>query len=144
MARIPPWQGDPPPGPYPGGKLRGIRSRPTPKGEIEGDQIKAHTQGEIQGDQEQTPPEQLLLRVVHILLECILVHAIFGKNLSKQECIPVGCILPDCCPYLPACTAPGGVPASGPGGCLLPGDVPASGLGGGGCIPACNGADPPL
>ena len=38
-------QGDPPPGPHPRGKLRGIRSRPTPKGEIEGDQIQAHTQG---------------------------------------------------------------------------------------------------
>ena len=43
--RRPPTQGDPPPGPHPGGKLRGIRSRPTPKGEIEGDQIQAHTQG---------------------------------------------------------------------------------------------------
>ena len=34
-------------------------------------------------------------------------------NLSKrstwvQECIPVGCVLPICCPYLPACTASGG------------------------------------
>ena len=26
----------------------------------------------------------------------------------QQVCIPVGCILPACCPYLPACTAPGG------------------------------------
>ena len=41
----------PPPGPHPGGKLRGIRSRRTAKGEIDGDQIQAHTQGEIQGDQ---------------------------------------------------------------------------------------------
>ena len=46
----PPHQGDPPakippPGPHPGEKLRGIRSRPTAKGEIEGDQIQAHTQG---------------------------------------------------------------------------------------------------
>ena len=42
----PPCQGDSPPlGPHPGGKLRGIRSRPTAKGEIEGDQIQAHTQG---------------------------------------------------------------------------------------------------
>ena len=40
-----PCQGGPPPGPHPGGKLRGIRSRPTAKGEIEGDQIQAHTQG---------------------------------------------------------------------------------------------------
>ena len=27
----------------------------------------------------------------------------------KQECIPVGCVPPTCCPYLPARTAPGGV-----------------------------------
>ena len=73
----------PPPGPHPGGKLRGIRSRLTAKGEIDGDQIQAHTQGgnwggsdpgphpkgklrgirsrptpkgEIQVDQDQTPP----------------------------------------------------------------------------------------
>ena len=82
-----------------------------------------------------------------------------------QDCIPVGCVSPACCPYLPACTAQGGDaclwsggPASAPGGgCLV--------LGGGGvcsrrgsawsrggclplvlggvCIPACNGADPP-
>ena len=45
LLRRPPCLGDPPPGPHPGGKLRGIRSRPTPKGEIEGDQIQAHTQG---------------------------------------------------------------------------------------------------
>ena len=63
-----PHQGDPPPGrppslqgrppareippprrppplqaPHPGGKFRGIRSRPTAKGEIQGDQIQAHT-----------------------------------------------------------------------------------------------------
>ena len=41
----PPCQGDPPPGPHPGGKLRGIRSRPTAKGEIEGGQIQANSQG---------------------------------------------------------------------------------------------------
>ena len=34
-----------PPGPRPGGKLRGIRSRPRPKGEIERDQMQAQTQG---------------------------------------------------------------------------------------------------
>ena len=27
---------------------------------------------------------------------------------QKQECIPVGCVPPACCPYLPACTAPRG------------------------------------
>ena len=32
-----------------------------------------------------------------------------SSNFScKQECIPVGCVPPACCPYLPACTAPGG------------------------------------
>ena len=36
-----PQEGEPPPGPHPRGKLRGIRSRPTPKG----DQVQAHTQG---------------------------------------------------------------------------------------------------
>ena len=52
----PPCQGDPParetpplpgrpPGPHPGGKLRGIKSRTTPKGEIEVDQIQALAQG---------------------------------------------------------------------------------------------------
>ena len=38
------------------------------------------------------------------------------KN-GLQECIPVGCVPPACCPYLPACTALGGVP--GPGGYLV-------------------------
>ena len=33
----------------------------------------------------------------------------------KQVCIPVGCVLPTCCLYLPACTVQGG--------CLLPGGV---------------------
>ena len=36
------------------------------------------------------------------------------KKYCKQDCIPVGCVLPACWPYLPACSAPGGVP--GPGG----------------------------
>ena len=55
----------------------------------------------------------------------------------QQECIPVGCVPPACCLYLPACTAHGGgsVPAQGdvpaqevyllgvptPGGCTCPG-----------------------
>ena len=30
--------------------------------------------------------------------------------MNQQECIPVGCVLPACCPYLPACT-PRGVSA---------------------------------
>ena len=71
-------------------------------------------------------------------------HVVFGKNLAKQECIPVGCVPPACCPYLLACTAwEGGVPAWGctwskgmylPGGCtclgiyLVLGGVPAQGV----------------
>ena len=72
----------------------------------------------------------------------------------QQECIPVGCVPPACCPYLPACTAPrgctwsqglylvlGGVPGPrgsvpGPGGVstwswglyLIWGDVPGWGV----------------
>ena len=62
--------------------------------------------------------------------------AAFGKELAKQVCIPLGCIPPTCCPYLPACTAwgcllpwgvcfPGGVSASWGAG-LLPKGVSAS------------------
>ena len=40
-----------PPGPHPGGKLRGIRSRARAKGEIEGDQVQGHSQGGNEGDQ---------------------------------------------------------------------------------------------
>ena len=36
--------------------------------------------------------------------------------LTRQECVPVGCVPPACCPYLPGCTAPGG--------CTCPGSVP--------------------
>ena len=38
----------------------------------------------------------------------------------QQQCIPVGCVPPACCPYLPACTAPGGCTWS-PGGWGVPG-----------------------
>ena len=72
-----------------------------------------------------------------------------SKLIQKQECIPVGYVPPACCPYLPACTAPGGVPAQGsvpargvylPGGCTCPGEctypggVPARGYLPGGCF----------
>ena len=63
---------------------------------------------------------------------------------KKQDCIPVGCGPPACCPYLPACTALGGGAClwfQG-GACLWSRGVPDSGHGG--CIPACNGADPPV
>ena len=55
---------------------------------------------------------------------------------EEQDCIPEGCVTPACCPYLPACTALGGVPARGvcicpggtcPGGCTCLGGVPAQG-----------------
>ena len=40
----------------------------------------------------------------------------------KQECFGVGCELPACCPYLEACTVPGGWVYLVPGGmCLVPG-----------------------
>ena len=51
----------------------------------------------------------------------------------KQECIPVGCVPPACCPYLLACTALGGVVylprgVPGPGReCTCPGGVPGPG-----------------
>ena len=51
------------------------------------------------------------------------LFALIGS--SQQECIPVGCIPPACCPYLPACTAPGGVP--GPRGVPGQGGVPGPG-----------------
>ena len=55
----------------------------------------------------------------------------FRKNCPKQECIPIGCVPPAHWPYLPACSASGGVPGPGvylvlgrcvcsrSGGCLL-------------------------
>ena len=35
-------------------------------------------------------------------------YGVFEK-VGKQVCIPVRCVPPPCCPYLPVCTAPGGV-----------------------------------
>ena len=66
-------------------------SRPIPKGEVEGDLagggLQAHTQGGSgpqlgslsQHALRQTPPtpQELLLRAVRILLECILVNVLF-------------------------------------------------------------------
>ena len=49
------------------------------------------------------------------LVLCIVGGVNEQNSIVKQECIPVGCILPACCPYLPACTAPRGVYL--PGGC---------------------------
>ena len=72
----------------------------------------------------------------------------YDQMIQKQDCIPVGCVPPACCPYLPAYTAPGDA-FSGEGGCLLPEEgclVPVGCLlpGGEGGIAACNGADPPV
>ena len=61
-----------------------------------------------------------------------------SKFIVNQVCIPVGCVPPACCPYLSACTAPGGGGVCSWGdvcyqgvsalggvgwGCLLPGGV---------------------
>ena len=43
---------------------------------------------------------------------------LFSKINNKQDCIPVGCAAPACCPYLPACTAQGRAACSRKG-CLL-------------------------
>ena len=48
-------------------------------------------------------------------------HEVFGKIIAKQECIPVGCVPPAFCPYLPACTAPGVGVCMVPGGCTWSG-----------------------
>ena len=50
-----------------------------------------------------------------------------------QVCIPVGCGPPACCPYLPACTVPGGR-GSAPGGCLLQGVCSWGGVCSQGCL----------
>ena len=69
------------------------------------------------------------------------------QNHQRQECIPVGCVPPACCPYLPACTAPGErvyLPRGGvylfsgvylPRGCTCLGGVP---VGGGGPAWGCT------
>ena len=75
------------------------------------------------------PSRRLLLRTVRILLECILEAVMFqvspppteftdwqnitSKFMGKQDCIPVGCVPPACCLYLPACTALGGLLCGG-------------------------------
>ena len=76
-------------------------------------------------------PTSVILQVSSILL---------SKAYHEQDYIPVGCVPPACCPYLPACTMGGGVWGYLP----LVWRVPPSGLEQGVCIPAWNGADPPL
>ena len=94
---------------------------------------------------------------------------VIGLGIAKQECIPVGCVLPAYWPYPSMHCAGGCLPLGGvypwrclprgvsahwgclprgclPGGCL-PKGVSAQGgclpLVWGVCIPACNGADTP-
>ena len=49
------------------------------------------------------------------------------KPFLKQECIPVGCVPPERWPYLPACSATGGMCAWSRGVYLVWGDVPGPG-----------------
>ena len=73
-----------------------------------------------------------------------------------QECIPIGCVLPACCLYLPACNALGVCVCTCPGGCTclgvylprgctcpmgvyLPGGLPARGWTCPGGVPTCPG-----
>ena len=56
-----------------------------------------------------------------------------NNHQMKQECIPVGCVPPTCCPYLPACSEWGGVPCQGgfslPRGILARGGLLGRGVG---------------
>ena len=68
----------------------------------------------------------------------------YEKFIDKQVCIPIGCVPPAGCPYLPAYTAPGGVYSRG---CLLRGKGGVCSQGGvcsRGGIPACTEADTPV
>ena len=59
----------------------------------------------------------------------------------KQDCIPVGCVLPTCRLYLPACCAPGGyLGGTWPRGCTWPGE---GGTGSWGCVPGPWGVPGP-
>ena len=84
------WGGSDP-GLHPRGKLRQNRSRPTPKDEIEGDQVQANIQGgNWGGSGPNLPPRWLMLRAVHILLECILVGIVKGGGGGVLESFPNG------------------------------------------------------
>ena len=83
------------------------------------------------------PKQHFFYRLVFSLHYHFMKIAFLFGSIRKQECIPVGCVPPACCPYLPACTAPGGVPARGctcpggylPGGCTcLGGTCPGTPL----------------
>ena len=92
------------PGPHPGGMLKGLALGGSPGpypggGEVEGSGLggspgphpgmgglQAHTWGGIPACTEADTPQWLLLRAVHILLECILV--VCGIQMySQQTCI---------------------------------------------------------
>ena len=57
----------------------------------------------------------------NIFLLRTITQTINSNIIIKQDCIPVGCIPSACWPYLPACTAQGGV-------CLLRGGLLLGGL----------------
>ena len=94
----------------------------------------------------------------HSYINVNFIALIYGLMKQwKQDCIPVGCILPARWPYFAACSAPGGVLSLGgvlspwglcalggvsaSGGCLLPGGWVCSG---GVCSHLSPGVDTPL
>ena len=50
---------------------------------------------------------QLTAEIRYVVLRVLLVLAFAIIRIFQQVCIPVGCVPPACCPYLPACTAAG-------------------------------------
>ena len=83
-------------------------------------------------DMAKVPFSHCLLSVIELLENSMF--AIYTKHPIgsiptvcnwRQKCIPVGCVPPACCQYLPACTAPGEGGCTCRGGCTCPGSVPA-------------------
>ena len=68
------------------------------------------------------------------ICSCTLPTVFYTDN--SQECIPVWCVPPACCPYLTACTGPGGV-------YLVPGCVPGPGGTWSGGVPGLGGVPCP-
>ena len=50
----------------------------------------------------------IILKQPDILLKGVEI-TISNRNEKQEKCIPVGCVPPACCLYLPACIAPEGV-----------------------------------
>ena len=88
----------------------------------------------------------LMLYYRYFLYSFLCQKPLKNVPMNQQKCIPVGCVPPACCPYLPACTAHGG--CTHPGGMYLPGvylpgGVPAWGVYlPRGCVPARGGGVP--